>query len=65
MPSYRPQANTSQSAVLHSCAVACVNGAPDGVGITRVGRARASEAATASSASPHGTGLMTMPGPPP
>ena len=64
MPSYRPHANTSRCSAAHVRAVACVNGLPAGVGTTSRG-GRGSAATTASSASPHTCGRITMPGPPP
>ena len=39
MPSYRPQANTSQDRPANCSATACRNGSPDGAGTTRVGDA--------------------------
>ena len=61
MPSYRPQAKTSPGSVAHSAAMRWVNGRPAGVGTTR----RVPGGRTASSACAHGSGFMTMPGPPP
>src|SRR5215210_3064360 len=61
MPSYRPQAKTSPGSVTQAAAVAWVNGRPAGVGTT----SRVPGGRTASSARPHGSGRMTMPGPPP
>ncbi len=61
MPSYRPQAKTRPGSVAHCAARAWVNGRPAGVGTT----SRVPGRRTSASARPHGSGRMTMPGPPP
>src|SRR3954465_15638593 len=61
MPSYRPQANIRCSSAARARAVAWVNGAPAGLGTIRW----VSGPASASRAWPHGSGRITMPGPPP
>src|SRR5689334_13051367 len=71
MPSYRPQANASQPLPASSRAMAWVNRSPEGLGTSRVGtaagRSRAARpvARTASRASLHGSGRITIPAPPP
>src|SRR5258705_4811531 len=61
MPSYRPQAKTRCCSVASSEAIAWLNGTPACLGTT----SREPVVRTASSASPHGSGRITMPGPPP
>src|SRR5215469_12347141 len=64
IPSYRPQANTRCAERAYAAAISCWNGTPLGVG--RISLAAGGPVPiTASSASPHGPGLITMPGPPP
>ncbi len=66
MPSYRAGVNASQGRPASSCASSWVNGRPLGVGTTRVGTSPSGPwPSTASRASPHGSGFITMPGPPP
>src|SRR5919112_6147824 len=59
MPSYRPQAKIRWSSAASSCASAWVNGVPAGEGTTSV------PGPTDCSAANHGSGRITMPGPPP
>src|SRR5215472_15856283 len=64
IPSYRPQANTRCAERAYAAAISCWNGMPPGVG--RISLALGGPVPIiASSASPHGPGLITMPGPPP
>ncbi len=68
MPSYRAGAKASQGRSASSWASSWVNGRPLGVGTTSVGAGPSSgraEATTPSSAAAHGSGFITMPGPPP
>src|SRR5215472_2350888 len=64
IPSYRPQANTRCAIREYAAAVSCRNWTPAGVGTTSLVPGDL-DPSTASRASPHGAGLMTMPGPPP
>src|SRR5215470_2107908 len=64
IPSYRPQANTRCAIREYVAAVSCRNWTPAGVGTTSLVPGDP-DPSTASRASPHGTGLMTIPGPPP
>src|SRR4051812_2482869 len=62
-PSYRPATSTSAGSVANSRAITCVNGAPCALRYTR--GAPGARALAASIAFDIGSGLSTMPGPPP
>src|SRR5258708_5595308 len=63
IPSYLPQPKTRWLSLAYSVAISCVNGTPAGLGSTS--RAGRPDGIKASRASPHGSGRITMPGPPP
>ena len=66
MPSYRPQQKSSHGSRANDRASAWSKRRPAGVGTTTSGGAAAPESAkTVSSASPHGSGRITIPAPPP
>ncbi len=64
MPSYRPQAKSNHGWAANSAATSWVNRSPLGLGTTSTGIDSVS-GTSSSKAAPHGSGRITMPGPPP